>query len=181
MPAGCRAGSFQGFDNAVAAGACQANDVTLDAGLRDQELKESFHVGRRLLIASSLVPLLSPWPWPSTATVLIPAAASWRATPSQEVRVRWPDGRGLHRGLAGGEIGGFAQGAVGGFQIPDLWSGQLRLRLLRASRARRCGRDEYSKDQRDSQVLHSCDSPRFECIDPQPVDITRISGGWRAG
>jgi hypothetical protein len=54
MPAGCRAGGFQGIDNAVAAGACQANDVTLDAGLRDQELKESFHVGRRLLIASSL-------------------------------------------------------------------------------------------------------------------------------
>lgn len=30
-------------------------------------------------------------------------------------------------------------------------------------------------------MLHSCDSPRFECIDLQPFAITRISRGRRAG
>src|SRR5271165_1460563 len=44
-----QAGGFQGIDNAVAAGPCQANDIALDAGLRDQELEESLHVCRRLL------------------------------------------------------------------------------------------------------------------------------------
>jgi len=82
-------------------------------------------------------------------------------------------------GFAGGEVGGFKQGPVGGFQIENTWT--RRLRLLRASRARRCGRGEYSKDQRDSEVPHSCDSPRFECIDLQPFAFTRISGGWRVG
>jgi hypothetical protein len=35
-----QASGFQGIDNAVASGSCHANDVTLDAGLRDQELEE---------------------------------------------------------------------------------------------------------------------------------------------
>ena len=49
MSAGCRRAVSTALIKSVAAGACQADDIALDAGLRDQELEGSFQVGVLLL------------------------------------------------------------------------------------------------------------------------------------
>ena len=59
---GMEAGGLYGIIDTEPTGARRANDIALHAGLRDQELKGSFHVGLLLLglVASLRVPPLSP-------------------------------------------------------------------------------------------------------------------------
>jgi hypothetical protein len=119
---GVQAGRFHGIDNSVAAGACHANDIALDAGLRDHELEEGFHVSWLLL----------PGLFVCAAAFAVGAVVdcervdssrcqrSGHAVPGCACAVALMEENHTGTGLAGGEIGGFEQGAVGGFQIQDL-------------------------------------------------------------
>ncbi len=126
-----------GMVNAEPSGASQANHVALDAGLRDQELKDSFQIGL-LLLAGLFV--FAPAFAVGAAVDCERVDSSGRqlagdVVPRSACAVALMEEQDARAGLSRREVGGLKESAIRRFQI-DNPSGRRLFSCLRVERAR---------------------------------------------